>query len=213
MNDLLTPCRIFLALLVSAWVGSLHLICYLCLGPLCAILTRRFAFRPVVFLGSVLFCLGLLLTSFIKDIPLFYLTYGILFGTGTSLLFMSSIIVLPFCFQANIATTVGLVIAANSGFTMWCGPVYEYLIRHYGWRATLRIIALLFIPLVASCALFPSRKQVPIGRLGTNVNVGVTLRRLVRNKGFLIWLLLMTLVYLGFYVPLVHLVSGFLYLV
>ena len=138
-----------------------------------------------------------------------YLTYGVVFGTGTGLLFMTSIIVLPFCFRIHLATAVGLVIAANSVFTMWCGPVYEYLIRHYGWRVTLRIIALLFIPLVLSCALFPSKKQVPTERHGTDLNVSATFGRLVKNKGFLIWVLLMTLVYVGFYVPLVHLVSGF----
>ena len=184
----------------------------MCLCPLCGILTRRYAFRSVVFLGSVLLCLGLLLSSFIKDIPVFYLTYGMVFGTGTCLLYMTGIIVLPYCFRVHLATAAGLITAANSGFTMWCGPVYEYLLRHYGWRATLRIIALLFIPLAVSCALFPSRKQIPIERRAADLNVIVTLKRLIKNKGFLIWLLLMTLVYLGFYVPLVHLVSGFLHI-
>ena len=163
----------------------------------------------MVILGSVVFCSGLLLSSFVKDIPMLYLTYGVVFGTGTCLLYMTSIIVLPFCFRVHLATAIGLVIAAGSVFTMWCGPVYEYLIRHYGWRVTLRIIASLFIPLVLSCALFPSKNEVPIERQGTNLNVRATFRRLVRNKGFLIWVLLMTLVYLGYYVPLVHLVSGF----
>ena len=195
---------------VSAWVGSFHFIWYMCLCPLCGILIRRYAFRSVVFLGSVLLCLGLLLSSFIQDISVFYLTYGVVFGTATCLLYMGGIIVLPFCFRIHLATAAGLVTAANSGFTMWCGPMYEYLIRHYGWRVTLRIIASLFIPLVLSCALFPSKKQVPTERHGTDLNVSATFWRLVRNKGFVIWVLLMTLVYLGFYVPLMHLVSGFL---
>ena len=181
----------------------------MCLCPVCGLLTRRYAFRPVVFVGSVLLCLGLLLSSLIKDIPVFYITYGIVFGTGTCLLYMTGIIVLPFCFQVHLATATGLITAASSGFTMWCGPVYEYLLRHYGWRVTLRIVSLLFIPLAISCALFPSRKQVPNERQATDLKISVTLKRLVKNKGFLIWVVLMTLVYLGFYVPLVHLVSGF----
>ncbi|XP_028417284.1 monocarboxylate transporter 4-like [Dendronephthya gigantea] len=178
----------------------------MCLCPACGILTRYFSFRPVVVLGSTLFCLGLLLSSFVKDIPLFYLTYGIIFGTGTCMLYMSSIIVLPFCFQRNLAAATGVVTSANGGFTMWCGPVYEYLIRHYGWRVTLRIFSLFFIPLLFACALFPSKKQIPREKKN-DLNIRKSFGRMLRNKGFLLWVFLMTLVYLGLFVPQMHLMS------
>jgi MFS family permease len=174
------------------------------LCPLCGILTRYFTFRPVVLLGSILLCLGLLVSSFVKDISVFYLTYGVIFGAGACLMFMPGIIVLPFCFHKHLATATGLVAAANSAFTMWYGPVYEYLVRHYGWRATLRFVNLILIPLAVSCALFPSKNQVPSERQSRGFK---SFGRMVKNKGFLIWVLLMTLVYLGIFVPLMHLVS------
>ena len=177
------------------------------LCPLCGILTRYFTFRPVVLLGSILLCLGLLVSSFVKDISVFYLTYGVIFGAGACLMFMPGIIVLPFCFQRHLATATGLVAAANSAFTMWYGPVYEYLVRHYGWRATLRFVNLILIPLAVSCALFPSKNQVPSERQSRGFKVSASFGRMVKNKGFLIWVLLMTLVYLGIFVPLMHLVS------
>jgi MCP family monocarboxylic acid transporter-like MFS transporter 10 len=180
---------------------------YMSMCPVCGILTRYYSFRPVVFLGSILLCLGLLLSSFVNDIPVFYLTYGVIFGTGTSLIFMPGIIVLQFCFQKHLATTTGLVTGANSGFTMWYGPVYEYLIRRYGWRATLRIVTCFLIPLAVACALFPSKKQMPSDRDGGSLKVKKSLRRLLKNKVFLIWFLLMTFVYIGIGVPMVHLVS------
>ena len=179
----------------------------MCLSPVCGILTRYFSFRPVVVLGSILLCLGLLLSSFVKDIPLFYLTYGIIFGTGTSLLYMSSIIVLPICFQKHIAAATGVVISANGGFPMWYGPIYEHLVRRYGWRVTLRIVALFFIPLLFACALFPSKKQVPCEK-ENGLKVKKLFGRLLKNKGFLVWVFLMTLVYLGLFVPQMHLVSN-----
>ena len=179
----------------------------MCLCPLSGVLTRYYTFRPVVLLGSILFCLGLVVSSFVKDIPVFYLTYGMVFGTGTCLLYMSAIIVLPFCFQRHLGTATGFTIAANSGFTMFCGPIYEYLLRQYDWRATLRILAaVIFIPLAVSCCLFPSKKQVPSEKQRGGFEVSTSFGRMVKNKGFLIWLLLMTFVYLGLFVPLIHLV-------
>ncbi|XP_028406480.1 monocarboxylate transporter 13-like [Dendronephthya gigantea] len=189
-----------------AWIGSFHFIWYMCLCPACGILTRYFSFRPVVVLGSTFLCLGLLLSSFVKDIPLFYLTYGVIFGTGTCLLYMSSIIVLPFCFERHLAAATGVVSSACGGFPMWYGPACEYLIRHYGWRVTLRIVSLFFIPLLFACALFPSKKQIPREK-GNGLNVRVTFGRMLKNKGFLTWVLLMVFVYLGLFVPQVHLIS------
>ena len=177
------------------------------LCPVCGILTQYYTFRPIVFLGTVLFCLGILLSSFVQDVPVFYLTYGVVVGTGLCLLYMSSIIVLPFCFQKSLGTACGLVAASHSGFTMCYGPLYEYLIRKHGWRNTMRIITSSFIPLAISCCLFPSRKEVSSQRKTGELKISASLKRIARNKQFLLWILLMTLVYLAIFVPQVHLVS------
>ena len=88
---------------------------------------------------------------------------------------------------------------------MWCGPMYEYLIRRYGWRVTLRILALFFVPLIFACALFPSKQQVPC-ETGKDLKVRKSFGRMLKNKGFLVWAFLMILVYLAILVPQVHLV-------
>ncbi|XP_028413960.1 monocarboxylate transporter 10-like [Dendronephthya gigantea] len=154
-----------------AWIGSFHFIWYMCLCPACGILTRYFSFRPVVVLGSTLLCLGLLLSSFVKDISLFYLTYGVIFGTGTCLLYMSSIIVLQFCFQRHLAAATGVVSSASGGFPM-------------------------------------CKKQIPREK-GNGLNVRISFGRMLKNKRFLIWVLLMVFVYLGLFVPQVHLILAY----
>jgi MFS family permease len=189
-----------------AWIGSFEFTWRLSLCPASGILTQYYSFRPVVFLGSILLCLGLFLSSFVNDIPLLYLTYGVIFGTGVSLLYMSSILVLPIYFQRHLATATGLVIGANSVFTMWYGPLYEYFIRRYGWRTALKIVTSFLIPLAVACTLFPSKKQVPIDRGKRSLEIKKSLGRLLKNKVFLIWFLLMTLMYLGHMVPSFHLV-------
>ncbi|XP_028413961.1 monocarboxylate transporter 10-like [Dendronephthya gigantea] len=153
----------------SSWIGSFHFIWFMCLCPACGILTRSFSFRPIVVLGSTLLCLGLLLSSFVKDIPLFYLTYGVIFGTGTCLLFMSSIIVMPFCFERHLAAATGVVTSANGSFPM-------------------------------------CKKQIPREKQN-DLNIRKSFGRMLKNKGFLLWLFLMTLVYLGLFVPQMHLIS------
>ena len=177
------------------------------LCPVCGVLTRYYTFRPVVFMGSIFLCLGLLISSFVNEIPVFYLTYGLIFGTGSCLLYMPGIIVIPFCFEKHLGIATGFATSSNSIFVMWCSPVYEYLIRHYGWRIALRIVAGIFIlPLVVSCAFFPSKKLIPSERKTGDFKVSASFWRMVKNKEFLIWLLLMTVIYLGIFLPYVHLV-------
>lgn len=138
---------------------------------------------------------------------MFYLTYSLIFASGTCLLFASAIIVIGLCFKKHFALVSGLVLAANGGFVMWCGPVYEYLIRNHGWRSTLRIFVLLLIPLVMAYLLFPGKREITGNRDAGQVNEpAVAPARLLRNKGFMTWLLIMFLVYIGLFIPQVHLV-------
>lgn len=177
------------------------------ISPGCNNLTRSFGFRTVALVGSILFSLGLFLTSFAHNLSVLYATYGLLFGTGTCLLYIPSVTVLAFCFERYFSTACGIVASANGLFTLWIGPVYEYLIRHYGWRMALKILTLLVVPLALGCASFPNKKLITLEiEKKSKMELNFAMLRVVKNQAFLLWLMIMFLVYLGAFVPFMHLV-------
>ena len=181
------------------------------ISPVCHTLTQSFGFRRVVFVGGTFFFLGLLTTSFASDIRLIYITYGLLFGTGTCLLFIPSVTVLPYCFQTHLSTAWGIAISTGTLFVLWFGPIYEYLMRKYGWRLALKILMVLIVPVGIACAFFPKKGQVSFNEgKESKTKPSSSLLRVLRNQAFVLWIFIMFLVYLGLMIPIVYLVSIFL---
>ena len=180
-------------------------------SPVCHNLTQSFGFRRVVFVGGTFFFLGLLTTSFASDIRLIYITYGLLFGTGTCLLYIPGVTVLPYYFQTHLSTAWGIAISTGTLFVFWFGPVYEYLMRKYGWRLALKILMVLIVPVGIACAFFPKKGQVSFNEeKESKTTHSSSLLRVLRNQAFILWIFIMFLVYLGLMIPIVYLVSNFL---
>ena len=194
---------------ITAWVGSLQLILHFLASFSVNSVIQSIGFRRVAFLGTVIFCLSFLLSSFAHEIWVLYLTYGLLSGIGASFMFTSSITVLPFVFKKRLATASGIVMAGNSLFTMSLGPMNEYLLREYGLRTTLRLLTLWIVPVSLGCALLPSKHQVvAFGDTKSGIKrLFSALTKLLKHKAFVLWALVISLVYLGIYIPVVHLVS------
>ena len=80
LNYWLTNCQN----LFPAWVGSVSVGVMYLFGPITSGLSERFGCRVVAFLGGFLCSMGMLLTSFVTDLPKLYVTYGVLWGIGSS---------------------------------------------------------------------------------------------------------------------------------
>ena len=76
-------------------VGSLAIGCTFFFSFLAGVLTDRVGLRTTALMGSLLATLGLALSAtFYNNINVLYFTYGIMFGTGASLVFNPSQVVL-----------------------------------------------------------------------------------------------------------------------
>ena len=63
-------------------------------GPISSALCDRLGCRVVSFAGALLSVSGLFITSFIQEAPKMYVTYGLVWGVGSSFSYVSSIVVL-----------------------------------------------------------------------------------------------------------------------
>ena len=123
---------------LSAWVGSLAVAAAGLFGPVAGRLTDRFGARAVVMSGAVLSTIGLLLTSLVPSLSLMLLTYGGIFGCGSSLVFIAVYEIVPRYFVKRRSLATGLVATSTGTGLLVMSLVCQALIDAFGWRGAFR---------------------------------------------------------------------------
>lgn len=123
---------------LSAWVGSLAVASTGLFGPVAGRLTDRFGARAVVISGAVLSTIGLLLTSLVPSLYLMLLTYGGIFGCGSSLVYIAVYEIVPRYFVKRRSLATGLVTMSVGAGLVVMSPVCQHLIDTFGWRGAFK---------------------------------------------------------------------------
>src|SRR5580704_15231627 len=127
-------------------------------------LQKRLGPRTVAAIGGVLFSLGLLLASWIQSLPMLYLTWGLLVGTGLGFGYLAPITVGSKWFPHHRGLVNGLAIAIFAAGSGLFGPLAGMLIERIGWRATFQALAgIFFVFTMAGAYLL---KDPPEGYIG-----------------------------------------------
>ena len=121
---------------LSAWVGSFAMSASGLFGPLAGRLTNHFGARIVVACGSLICAGGLLFTSVVPGLHLMFLTYGGIFGFGSSLVYMAIYEIVPRYFVKNRSVATGIITMSVGGALVVMTPVCEALLTAFGWRKT-----------------------------------------------------------------------------
>ncbi|XP_020603963.1 monocarboxylate transporter 10-like [Orbicella faveolata] len=122
----------------TAWVGSLAVASAGLFGPVAGRLTDRFGARAVVISGAVLSTIGLLLTSLVPSLYLMLLTYGGIFGCGSSLVYIAVFEIVPRYFVKRRSLATGLVTMSTGAGLLVMSPVCQVFIDAFGWRGAFR---------------------------------------------------------------------------
>jgi OFA family oxalate/formate antiporter-like MFS transporter len=157
-------------------------------------LQKRLGPRTVASIGGVLFSLGLLLASWIQSLPMLYLTWGLLVGTGLGFGYLAPITVGSKWFPNHRGLVNGLAIAIFAGGSGLFGPLAGMLIERIGWRATFQTLAgIFFVFTMAGAYLLkdppegysgPAGKSRAAGRPGAS-QVDMPTSMVLRNPVFL----------------------------
>ena len=132
---------ILFILCFTACVGSLALsMCYLFV-PTARTLCREFGFRVVTVIGGALMAFGLFLTASVPSIDKMYLTYGVIFGFGSSLVFYASSEVVCKCF-AQCRYLAAMVMSLSTGSALASmAPFLQFSLADYGFMSTFYILS------------------------------------------------------------------------
>ena len=110
-------------------------------GPLVGGVINHFGCRVASILGCLLCAVGLTLSSFVESFAILFLTYSIMYGIGTSCVFMSSVVIVPKYFKKKRSAAVGCVSTGIGIGTMVISAIFQALLDSLGWKNTLRVMA------------------------------------------------------------------------
>ena len=190
----------------TAWIGSMAMGLNFFFGPIASALCERIGCRLTTLTGAVLSVSGLLLSSFItkKDVSKMYATYGVMWGVGSSMCYVPSMVILGQYFDKRMALANGLGTSGSGFGTLIMAPVIQKLLSTLGWRATFRFLsgsaALLFIAVWLFRPMAGRRvKDEETAHPCVDLNIW-------RNKAFIVWVLSISFFLFGYFIPFVHLV-------
>ena len=212
---------------VPAWVGSVCTGLTFLMCMVASIVSDRVGIRKVAFIGGALAFVGILSSSFIEQLMLYYVTYGVLLGVGFAFSYAPSLVILGHYFKKRIGLVNGLVTFGSAVFTITYSLVLPILLKAVGLQYTLLCLsgmtcllmpyALTWKPLIVHqsnlAALTLSTESVVEHindcyrwtRKFLNVSIW-------RNRGYVVWAVANGISLFGYFVPFVHLVSRLLYL-
>ena len=114
----------------------------------------RFGCRITAFVGGISCVSGLLLSSLATSIAILYVTYSMLFGFGSSCMFVSCYVVTSLYFNKRQSIATGIIASGSGIGVLAVAPILQVLLDNFHWRKTYRITAGIFSVVCFLCLTF-----------------------------------------------------------
>ena len=158
--------------------------------------------------GGLLMSIGLLTSSFAGQLNIIYFTYGILFGFGTALAYLPTLVMVGQYFEKRCSLATGIATCGSNTGALSLAIVQEVMLKKHGWRNVFRfnggfallviVCGVIFRPIISETV-----RETPLVVTGTfKKKIGL----LFRNKKFILWCIGSTAGTFGYFIPHVHLV-------
>ncbi|KAL0978552.1 hypothetical protein UPYG_G00172030 [Umbra pygmaea] len=214
-----------------AWISSIMLASMYAGGPVSSILVNRYGSRPVVIAGGVMCGVAMVTASFGNTITHLYICVGLIGGFGLSFNLQPSLAIIGKYFYAKRPVANGLAMAGSPVFLCTLAPLNQFLFNHFGWRGSFFILGALLLNCCVAGSLMrpigpkPTRSQLkqkngtqktpPMN--GSDIQVTrpekgclenfnkILDLSLFKHRGFLIYIVGNTVMFFGFFAPVVFL--------
>ena len=195
-------------LFTTALVGSLAMAGAGVYSMLVAKVYNRIGPFKTAIMGTVI-CMGaLLVTSRGTSIYFIMISYGFVFGIGSCFVFLPLYLAMPRYFIKRCSLALGLVATGPGGGLFVMSPVLQALVDALDWRGTFMAMAGIVAIIGLLICVF-LRMPDSTDQLSTQNEEKEKLCdfSVYRNKRFVIFTVAMCLMYIGHYIPSVHMVS------
>ncbi|XP_060513075.1 monocarboxylate transporter 2 [Panthera onca] len=210
-----------------AWISSIMLAVMYAGGPISSVLVNKYGSRPVVMIGGLLCCLGMVTASFSTSVIELYLTVGFITGLGLAFNLQPALTIIGKYFYKKRPMANGLAMAGSPVFLSTLAPFNQYLFNTFGWKGSFLILGgLLLNACVAGSLMRPvepkqatKKSKNKIGVKENDPDVKKSHRKksrwervnkyldfsLFKHRGFLIYLSGNVIMFLGFFAPIIFL--------
>jgi len=176
------------------------------------VIADKIGLRTTAVLGGVIATLGMgISTYFYQSIEVLYFSYGVLFGTGSSLAYTPSLTILGHYFKKHMGFVNGIVTAGSSVFTILLSILNTYILEHHGLHTCLLMFTgMSAVLILAGMTFIPVLPPHPPSTQTGGSKVMALVEKLIyldnwRNKRYVIWALAIPSALFGYFVPYVHL--------
>ena len=179
-----------------------------------SILCEKYGCRRITIIGGVFTSLGLFLSSFANRIEIIYFTHGIIFGIGTSLSYLPSLVMIANYFDKKRSFATGIATAGSNIGALSLAPLQQVIVDSIGWRNCYRFLGgfsvlimvcgMLFRPPPEHEGLKPKVESLPSSK--QKAGACTKFCKFPTNKKFIIWAVAATVACFGYFVPHVNLV-------
>lgn len=128
----------------TSWVTTIGIVMLTSWFVVAGLIQDRRGPRIVAAIGGVLFSAGLFLASFTSSLAMFYVTAGVVTGTGSGFGYVVPTAVGAKWFPDRRGLVVGLMVGGYGAGSGVFGPIASSLIERVGWRSTFQMLAVLF---------------------------------------------------------------------
>ena len=116
-------------------------------------LIDRYSPRLIISLGAVFLGLGLIFSSFTREIWHLYLFFGFIAGIGSSSMYVPPITVVTRWFVARRGLALGIAVTGIGIGGFLGSPFFNLLIQSFGWRTALPVLGILMCLVVILAAM------------------------------------------------------------
>lgn len=124
----------------ASWIPALCYFLYSSLGPLSSILSVKYSYRTVTFLGAGFCSAGMILTHWATSIEYLYISYGVFVGIGAGLSFPPTVYIVTSYFTSMRGLANGLCISGSALGSIFLPPLLRYLLDEFGYRGACLIM-------------------------------------------------------------------------
>lgn len=198
-----------------SWIASIMIAVTHGVGPFGSILVNKFGCRNVSILGSVLATIGYSTSYYATNVPVLYVTLGIVAGTGFGLMYLPAMVILPQYFNKKRAFATGIAVCGSGLGTFAFEWIFDFVLMNLNWREGLLVGSGIIFSSVFFALFYRSGpKQVTESETGTGKDLPDVEEKkstkiidlsLLNNAVFLIFSFCDLLTSIGFQVPYLYL--------
>lgn len=150
--------------------------------------------KKVIFLGGILFGLGMFLTGFATTIPMLYATYGLLLGFGIGTAYGTATAASVKWFPDKKGLAGGLTVGGFGSGAIILAPVASNMISKFGIYTTFKILGITLFILIIGAAFFMEKPPAPTpAATVTTETVDKNFKQMLKETNFwILWVVYIT---------------------